>query len=32
VSAAVGRDLLKPAALRERKAEIVRFVLAALRP
>jgi len=28
----VGRDLLKPAAVRKRKAEIVRFVLAALRP
>ncbi|MBW8863246.1 MAG: TetR family transcriptional regulator [Acidobacteria bacterium] len=31
VSAGVGRDLLKPAAVRERKAEIVRFVLSALR-
>jgi len=32
VSAGVQRDLLKPAAMLERKAEIIRFVLAALRP
>ena len=32
VSAVVGRDLLDPAAVRERKKEISRFVLAALRP
>ena len=32
VGAGVGRDLLKPSALRERKKAIVRFVLAALRP
>jgi hypothetical protein len=32
VSAVVGRDLLKPAAVEERKREISRFVLAALRP
>ena len=32
VSAGVSRDLLKPAAVRERKQEIIRFVLAALRP
>ena len=31
LSAGVGRDLLKPAAVRQRKAEVVRFVLAALR-
>jgi AcrR family transcriptional regulator len=32
VSAGVGHDLLSPAAVRARKKEIVRFVLAALRP
>lgn len=32
ISAGVGRDLLQPAAVRQRKQEIVRFVLAALRP
>jgi AcrR family transcriptional regulator len=32
ISAGVGRDLLKPAAVQERKKEIIRFVLAALRP
>src|SRR5436190_3449741 len=32
LSAGVGRDLLKPAAVHQRKAEVVRFVLAALRP
>ena len=32
VSAGVGRDLLTPSAVQARKKEIVRFVLAALRP
>jgi AcrR family transcriptional regulator len=32
VSAGIGRDLLKPGAVQARKKEIVRFVLAALRP
>ena len=32
VSAGVGHDLLKPSAVQARKKEIVRFVLAALRP
>jgi AcrR family transcriptional regulator len=32
ISAGVGRDLLKPNAVQARKREIVRFVLAALRP
>lgn len=32
LSAAVGRDLLKPSAVRKRKAEIVRLILASLRP
>ena len=32
LSAAVGRDLSRPEAVRKRKAEIVRLILASLRP